>query len=298
MDTRINIALVGFGKFGKKYAKTLKKNKNFLLKAIYRKNKFYRNDFHKLSKKNLKDNKIKAAIICTPVNTHFKLAKFFIEQKIPIILEKPAAGNESQIKKLLFLSKKCKSTVLINHSDLFNKNFETLISKMNMIGKIKYIEAYFGKFSKNYRDKNFLPYKDWLPHPLALILTIVKKASLKRVILNNINKKKNSFFQDISLFLKCSNNIQAKIFFSNRKKKKRRNIIVYGKKGKLNYDGYDYQNNFIEKNKRSFFNSLKPSPMDTILNKLHRLTLNKMFCSDLRLSLDVEKIIANIKRSI
>ena len=81
MDTRINIALVGFGRFGKKYYNELIKNKNFFLKAIYRKNKIYNNKFQKLTQKNLIKNKIEAAIICTPINTHFELSKFFIKKK-------------------------------------------------------------------------------------------------------------------------------------------------------------------------------------------------------------------------
>ena len=81
MDTRINIALVGFGSFGKKYYNELIKNKNFFLKAIYRKNKIYNNKFQKLTQKNLIKNKIEAAIICTPINTHFELSKFFIKKK-------------------------------------------------------------------------------------------------------------------------------------------------------------------------------------------------------------------------
>ena len=84
MDTRINIALVGYGRFGKKYYKELIKNKNFILKAIYRKNKIFNSKFQKLTKRNLIKNKIEAAIICTPINTHFKLSKLFIKKKYPL----------------------------------------------------------------------------------------------------------------------------------------------------------------------------------------------------------------------
>ena len=52
----INIALVGFGRFGKKYHKELIKDKNFSLKAIYRKNKILNNKFQKLTKRNLVKN--------------------------------------------------------------------------------------------------------------------------------------------------------------------------------------------------------------------------------------------------
>ena len=100
MDSTLNLALVGYGQFGKKYFSNIKNNKNFFLKKIFRKKKTKNKKFSELSKRNLLNSNIDAAIICAPVETHFKIAKFFIEQKIPIILEKPAAQNLSQIKKI------------------------------------------------------------------------------------------------------------------------------------------------------------------------------------------------------
>ena len=76
MDKKLNLALVGFGSFGKIYYKTIKKNEKFLLKTIFRKRKIRNSKFKSLSKKNLKENNIEAAIVCTPVKTHFSISKF------------------------------------------------------------------------------------------------------------------------------------------------------------------------------------------------------------------------------
>ena len=106
MDTKLNTALVGFGNFGKKYYKNILNNKKFKLNVIFRKNNFSNKIYQKLSNKNIKSNKIDAAIIVSPVETHYKISKIFIEKKIPLILEKPAAKNPSEIKKLISLSEK------------------------------------------------------------------------------------------------------------------------------------------------------------------------------------------------
>ena len=45
-----------------------------------------------------------------------------------------------------------------------------------------------------YKDKNYLPAKDWLPHPIALILTVIKKIKNFRIITNKINFKKLSSY--------------------------------------------------------------------------------------------------------
>ena len=107
-----------------------------------------------------------------------------MENKIPLILEKPAAQNLTQIKKLNFLSKKNKISVLVNHSDLFNNNFKIALSKIKLIGKIKNIEAYFGKYSRNYKSSTLLPWLDWFPHPLAVIIKLLRNIKFIKVIKN------------------------------------------------------------------------------------------------------------------
>ena len=106
MSEKINLALIGFGSFGKLYYKTIQKDKKFNLVCIFRKKKINNSKFKKFSKKNLRSLKIDAAIVCTPVETHYRISKLLIENKIPIILEKPAAKNIIEVKKLIKISKK------------------------------------------------------------------------------------------------------------------------------------------------------------------------------------------------
>ena len=298
MDTKLNLALVGYGQFGKKYFKEIKNNKKFFLRAIFRKKKIKNKKFDILSKKNLLNLKIDAAIICTPVRTHYKIAKFFLEHKIPIILEKPAAQNLNQIKKLDNLSKKKLVSVLVNHSDLFNQNLNSIFSRINSIGKIKYIEAKFGKHSNKYKDKSLLPYCDWLPHPLAVIVRLFKKVRFNKIIKNEIKKKNKSFFQDMTIELKTQKKIRVKVHYSNTYKKKIRNFKFYGNRGFINYDGYDYKNNFILKKKRVNLDKPSKTPLENILTKLYFIVKKKKYFSDLKLSLEVEKIQSEIGKKI
>ena len=298
MDTTLNLALVGYGQFGKKYFRNIKNNKKLFLKKIFRKKKSKNKKFSELSKRNLFNSHIDAAIICTPVKTHYKIAKFFIEQKIPIILEKPAAQNFSQIKKLNNLSKKKLVSVIINHSDLFNQNLNNIFSRIKSIGKIKYIEAKYGKYSNKYKDKSLLPCYDWLPHPIAVIIKLFKKVTFNKIIKNELKIRNKSFFQDLIIELKAQKNINIKIHYSNRYKKKIRNLRLYGDKGFINYDGNDYKNSFIFIKKR--INLKKPSktPLENILSKLRFSVNKKRYFSDLKLALEIEKIQSEIRKKI
>lgn len=129
MDKKLNLVLIGYGNFGKVYFKSIIKSNLFRLNAIFRRNIKDSNRFKILSLKNLKKLNIEAAIVCTPVKTHYAISKLLIENKIPIILEKPATETLNQIINLIRLSKKNKTSVLVNHSDLFNENFKFLLSK-------------------------------------------------------------------------------------------------------------------------------------------------------------------------
>ena len=298
MDTVLNVALIGFGRFGKKYFKAIKKNKRLSLKVIFRKKIFSKNKYHKLSLKNIKSNKIKAAIVCTPVKTHFEVSKLFIKNRIPIILEKPAANNIKQIKKLIDLTKKYKSSVIVNHSDLFNQNLNLFISKIKLIGKINYFSCNFGKLSKIYTDKDFLPHNDWLPHPLAIIIKLFKKINNVKILSNNIKIQKKIIYQSMEIILKCKENIRGKIIFSNKLRSKKRVITLYGKKGLINYDGYNVSNNFINIKKKEVFGKSSSTSLENILEKLYQSTKRKKFYSDLELSLNIEKILTKIKKGL
>lgn len=294
MDKKINIALVGLGAFGKKYYKNIKKNKKFLLKAIFKKKINKRNSLHKnLSLKEIDNCKIQAAIICTPIKTHFQIAKKFIEKKIPIILEKPAGKNIKEIKKLMILSKKNKSSVIINHSDFYNKNFQQLVINKKYLGKINSIEAYFGRYSEKY-TKDFYPYKDWIVHPIAIILQLANITKLK-IIHSEIQIKNKKIFQSLNIEFIFNKKDKGKIFFWNNKRKKSRLLIVNGLQGVMNYDGIKNSNNFIELKKKRIFIKNKISPMENVLNKLYFATIKKRYVSDLSLALKIEKITNKIK---
>ena len=297
MDKKLNLALIGFGKFGKIYLKNIKKNKSFKLVSIFRKKKVDNPKFKTLSKKNLKLFKIDAAIVCTPVKTHFKISKLLIENKIPIILEKPAANSIKEINILNKISIKNKTSVIVNHSDLFNEEFKFLLSKKKLINKINFISASFGKFSLNYKDKNQLPYKDWLPHTFALIFKFIKKINFLDIISNKIIKKKNSIFQELIICFK-SRNIEGIINFSNFPRMKSRSLTIFGSRGTIEYDGYNRKNNYFLKNKKIIPKKTQRSPMQAILDTLYYITKNKIYHNDLDISLKIEKVLQKIENKL
>ena len=248
MVSNLNIALVGYGRFGKKYYKTLKKlnlsNKTIIFRRDNKKNHV------KISSENLKKMKIDIGIIVTPPNTHYKIATFFLKNKIPFILEKPAGINLSQVKNIQKLSIKNKTSVLVNYSDLFNNNFNKLFKSKKYLKNYINGKFLFGKYNGNYKSLNFLPYFDWFPHILAIYFYLFKKIKKKEIIKYNFFKKKNNYFEEICMNIFFDNKKFVNIKFSNLFKNKKRIISLKTLNNFYNYDGNNAINNFLQNDKK------------------------------------------------
>jgi len=63
------------------------------------------------------------AVIASPATTHFEYAKFFLERKIPVLVEKPLATTASQVRELVELSRKNGTLLFVAQSECYNPIF-------------------------------------------------------------------------------------------------------------------------------------------------------------------------------
>ena len=298
MDRSLKIALIGHGRFGKKYFKEIKKLKKFNLVVVFVKKKIIKKSFVKFSADKISKYNLDGAIIATPPKTHLFIAKEFIKKKIPIIIEKPATLNFKSINFLNKLSIQNKTSVIINYSDLFNLNFLNILKNKNRIGKINYAEASFGKLLKIYNDKTYLPYFDWLPHPLAMLQKFFNLNIIPNIIKNVIYKKKNRYFQILDVDFYRNKKKLFKIFFSNSKKIKKRQLIVYGDKGIISYDGYNQKNNYILVNKKKLFYNKKISTLTYLLSFFQQIILKHKYYSNLKQGMVIHKLLEKLSKKL
>jgi hypothetical protein len=122
-----NVIVIGNGKWGKKVINILKKHSK-IIKIIN-------------SKDNYKDlqinlNNIDWVFVLTPVQTHFKIVKYFLEQKLNVFCEKPLSHSFNSAKKLISLSKKVSKILYV--SDVENyKNLNFKFCKTNTVFRFK-----------------------------------------------------------------------------------------------------------------------------------------------------------------
>lgn len=63
------------------------------------------------------------AVIASPATTHYAYAKFFLERKIPVFVEKPLATTGHEAQKLVDLAKRSGVTLFVAQSECYNPIF-------------------------------------------------------------------------------------------------------------------------------------------------------------------------------
>ena len=300
----INVGLIGYGRYGKRYYQCIKKNRNFKIIKILRKKKILNNSlFTNKIKSFFKINNIELYIIASSSFTHFNFLKNAINKKKNIIIEKPLVNN---IKELSIIKKKLKNfkkIMLVNHTDLYHPGYIHLKKNLKFIGKVKKVKLIYGKMDKySYLKNKNLPHFEWLPHPIAIIQDLFKKEKFKIKILNYKKITKKFLIQNLNIIYK-NNKKKIEIYFSNNLKIPKRNLRIYGQKGDLIYSGYSrIKCKMIKKNNTKLIYSKNLSPMTNLLDIFINKIKDRKIADDRKITIKVlndlfkiNKLIKNFK---
>lgn len=161
----MKIAVIGVGNMGKNHLRLLSQIPNVTVSSIADTNtglgtllsKKFNCIFYKDYKELLKNENIDAVTICVPTIYHFEIAKYFLENNIHTLVEKPITNNVSEAKKLIKLARKNKLVFLVGHVERFNPavvKLKEMITK-GELGKItSIITRRVGGFPPQIQDVN------------------------------------------------------------------------------------------------------------------------------------------------
>ena len=145
MGKRVKIAVVGVGLMGRQHLKAIKISKKATLHSIVDINKKslllsknFKVPFYQDTNELLKSNKPDAVIIATPNHFHEKHSIRFLNEKIPLLLEKPISDNIKKAEKIIKSSKKNKTPLLIGYHRRHNFMVSSIKKKIDSgkLGKI------------------------------------------------------------------------------------------------------------------------------------------------------------------
>tara|TARA_Y100001936_G_scaffold148474_1_gene144884 strand:- start:464 stop:1501 length:1038 start_codon:yes stop_codon:yes gene_type:complete len=142
MRKKINISIVGAGLMGQQHIKAIIKSKKANLHSIVDINnkakilsKKYKIPIYTNLTELLNSKKLNAVVIATPNKLHEKHTVSFLKKKIPVLLEKPISDHINSAKKIINISNKNKTPLLIGYHRRHNP-IATRVKDMINEGKL------------------------------------------------------------------------------------------------------------------------------------------------------------------
>ena len=172
----LKLGLVGWGYWGRNYAKYFDSGVDAELSMVCD----LRSDMLKDAKRlyphvtvtsdisDLTKGKIDGVIIASPASVHYKLAPIFINEHIPLLIEKPLTNSYSSAKDLENLAKRKRVKILVGHTFLYNQSVRFLKKeiKRGSFGNLYYLEFRRQSYGPIRDDVNIV--WDFAPHDLAM----------------------------------------------------------------------------------------------------------------------------------
>jgi len=214
----LNVSIIGYGYWGSKLARNFQNSAYFNISSIVDNTKINlinakknlpHADCYSDYKKTIKNDILDLVIISTPTSTHYKIAKFALENFKNILVEKPICLSLKQVKLLNKIAKKNKRMIFVDYPFLFSGTIsyiKKLINK-NKYGKILEIES-FREQAPIRNDANVI--WDLGTHDISILTYLLKKnpKTIKSIKLHN---GKKGLCDRVYINLKYNNNLNVLI---------------------------------------------------------------------------------------
>ena len=252
-NNKIRIGVIGLGYLGKFHYQKYKANKFVNLTSVVdidKKNYSIIKEKGVLMFEKYQDivDKVDAVSIVTPTVTHYKLAKYFLDNKIHVLLEKPMTETVAQAKKLNAIARKNKCVLQIGHLEQFNPAIRKL---RKSTCKPQFIEVHrLCQFNPRANDVDVV--LDLMIHDIDIVLSIVNK---KIDSIEVSGKKILTNLTDIAnVRIKFKDNIVANLTASRISNKNERKMRIFSNDS---YYSIDFINNKLKKIYKDRRNSFK-----------------------------------------
>ena len=253
MTTKIRIGIIGLGYLGKfhyqKYMLNPSVNVTSVVDTDEANFKIIKNSniFKSKSYRDILD-KVDAVSIVTPTITHYKIAKFFLENKKHVLLEKPMTETVSQASSINKIAKKNKCILQIGHLEQFNPAIKKLKSQLK---NPEFIEVHrLCKFNPRATDVDVI--LDLMIHDIDIVLSLVNR-EIKKISVSG--KKVITDLIDIAnVRIEFKNNVVANLTASRISTKNERKMRIFLKNS---YYSVDFINNELKKLNKNKNNTFK-----------------------------------------
>ena len=301
---KIKVSLIGYGYWGPKLARNFQNSNFFNFSQIIdtsnknlqkAKKDFPLAQVSKNTNDILKIKNLSLVIVASPTKTHFKIAKFVLENKKNVLVEKPLSTSLKEVKILENLAKKNNVSLFVDYPFLFSGSVRFLkkIIQNKKYGNLIEIESFREKAPIR-NDCNVV--WDLAVHDISILYYLLNRSPQKFTTLKikNINKSiadtayLNLFYGNkLNVFLKNTWIAPEKIRLIKLKFK---NAIVYCDENESMYKIKVFHKKNVKKTEYSLeVPEIDLSePLSVLVNYIHKSITersNKIFGNNLNLNI-------------
>jgi len=171
------LALIGAGRWGRNYIRTLDTLADVKLVAVASRNPEsvalvapscrIVADWREI----IESADVDGVIVATPPVSHAEILIAAVDAKKPVLVEKPLVRSREEAALIRFVLDGRAATILIDHIHLFHPAFRLLLRMAPSLGPIRSIESAAGNRGSFRRDVSIL--WDWAPHDIAMCLALL-----------------------------------------------------------------------------------------------------------------------------
>jgi predicted dehydrogenase len=147
-------AIIGYGYWGKIMYRYIEKSSYFDVVSICTSSKlntgipYFIRDIEYI----LKNSKIECVFICTPIDTHFNIAKQALLNGKHVFCEKPLSKNSKEVKELAHLAIKKGRVIFTDYIYTVSDSINKMKKLISQVGKLKLIKSKISQFGNFYKD--------------------------------------------------------------------------------------------------------------------------------------------------
>tara|TARA_B100000315_G_scaffold114472_1_gene104912 strand:- start:233 stop:1243 length:1011 start_codon:yes stop_codon:yes gene_type:complete len=241
MKNKINLGIIGLGRFGINYLRTLNELDNANIKWICSGRREtldsaaakveLKSEVNKTTnyKDILQDKEVDAVAIVTPGSTHHRIAKDALLADKHVLVEKPFCLNSKDAEELVKISLEKNKVLMVGHLHLFNPGIQKIKEdiKAGLFGKMKYVHIIHTGNGPVRSDMGAL--WDFFPHSVSVLLHLLDQ-NPSEVSVNGASFLKKGIEDVVTMDLKFPENTFATSFGSWIHPLKKFSVIVVGEK--------------------------------------------------------------------
>lgn len=269
--TSFRVGLIGLGRWGKNYLRTLPGLPEVRLARVA--GRLYQQQLQELPsglmftenwREVCEDSSLDAVIVATPPETHHEIVSFALDIGMPVLVEKPCTLSPCQCESIYNLAARRRVLCMVNFIHIFSRGYQDLKSSVSPKERIRYV------FTENYAPG---PYRsdvpvllDWGCHDLAMCIDLLSEQPRSVVLKKSTQSKANPLGQIVTLELGFPSGISARCTFGNGSAFKRRSFAALCDDACFVYDGFSegLAMNFSIDTKQNHVNdySAQPQPLE------------------------------------